>query len=139
MCANSGVGTGIQADKEQLPRQTVVLADDEPHVRAYLKSLAHRLSLEVVGEAANGLEAARLAREKRPDLVLLDLNMPIRTGEEAMQEILADNPSAKIIILSAVADRILVERCRELGATHFILKDSPFEEILEIIRDTVGR
>jgi DNA-binding NarL/FixJ family response regulator len=115
-----------------------VLADDEPHVRAYLKSLAAKLSLDVVGEAANGAEAVRLACEKRPDLVLLDLNMPIMSGEEAMQDILAENPSARIIILSAVADRQLVERCCELGAASFILKDSPFEEILDIIRETVA-
>ena len=122
---------------DQVPSRTVVLADDEPHVRAYLKSLAARLSLDVVGEAANGKEAVKLARDKRPDLILLDLNMPIMSGDEALQEILAEKPSAKVIILSAVADRELVERCSELGAANFILKDSPFEDILEIIRETV--
>ena len=115
----------------------MVVADDEPHMRVYLRSLAKSISAKIVGEASNGEEAVRLFRENRPDVLLLDLNMPVKSGEEAMGEILAEFPDAKIIVLSAVADREIVGKCCDIGAVNFILKDCPFTEMVNIVKETV--
>jgi two-component system chemotaxis response regulator CheY len=117
------------------PKKTVVIADDEAHVRLYMKALLKTLNLEVVGEAQDGFEAAALVQAKRPDLVLLDLNMPTRTGEEALEDIMTEWPTARVVMLSSVADRLSVEHCLALGALHFIRKDCSPAEIRAIILD----
>jgi|ETNmetMinimDraft_26_1059896.scaffolds.fasta_scaffold203292_2 two-component system chemotaxis response regulator CheY len=115
----------------------VVLADDEPHVRAYLRSVIKNVPAEVVGEASNGQEAIDVYSRNRPDLLLIDLNMPIVSGQEAIAKIVASSPAAKIIVLSAVSDRMLVEECRDIGASNFILKDTDPDEIVSIVRETM--
>ncbi|MDP6526015.1 MAG: response regulator transcription factor [Kiritimatiellia bacterium] len=117
----------------------VVLADDEPHVRAYLRSVIKNVPAEVVGEASNGQEAIDIYSRNRPDLLLIDLNMPIVSGQEAIAKIVANSPDAKIIVLSAVSDRMLVEECRDIGASNFILKDTDPDEIVNIVRETMRR
>lgn len=117
------------------PRPRILLADDEPHVRVYLKSVLRRLDAEIVGEAANGVEALRAFRETRPDLLLMDLNMPIRNGEEALQDIMTEFPDARVVMLSSLANRASVEKCVELGAVHYLRKDTPSREILEIVEE----
>lgn len=118
-------------------KKRVLIADDEAHVRLYMKALLKSLDLEVVGEAQDGFEAAAQAREKRPDLILLDLNMPTRTGEEALEDILTEWPEARVVMLSSVADRISVEHCLSLGALHFIRKDCSPAEIREILTELI--
>ena len=77
----------------------LVIADDEPHVRAYLRSLAGNIPAEIVGEASNGNEAAKIFAELKPDLLLLDLNMPVKSGEEALSDIISAHPEANVIML----------------------------------------
>lgn len=115
--------------------KTVVIADDEAHVRLYMKALLKTLNFDVVGEAKDGVEATTVALDKRPDLVLLDLNMPTRTGEEALEDIMTEWPTARVVMLSSVADRLSVEHCLALGALHFIRKDCSPAEIRAIILD----
>jgi two-component system, chemotaxis family, chemotaxis protein CheY len=116
----------------------VLLADDEAHVRVYLKFLLTRMRLDVVGEAANGDEAVRLYRELRPDIALLDLNMPVKTGEEALKEIMTEFPGARVIMLSSLADRETVETCASLGAINYIRKDCKPDEMREIIEESLA-
>ncbi len=116
-------------------KKTVVIADDEAHVRLYMKALLKTLNLEVVGEAQDGFGAATLTLAKRPDLILLDLNMPSRTGEEALEDILREWPQARVVMLSSVADRLSVEHCLSLGARHFIRKDCSPAEIRTILTE----
>jgi len=116
-------------------KKTVVIADDEAHVRLYMKALLKTLNLEVVGEAQDGFGAAALTQAKRPDLILLDLNMPTRTGEEALEDILREWPQARVVMLSSVADRLSVEHCLALGARHFIRKDCSPAEIRTILTE----
>lgn len=111
----------------------VVITDDEPHVRVFLRFAMNNMGLTVVGEAENGDQAIEVYRKLRPDLLLLDLNMPVKTGEEALREIRSEFPDARIVMLSSTADRESVEECALLGATHYIRKDSPFEEMREIL------
>jgi two-component system chemotaxis response regulator CheY len=117
------------------PRKTVLLADDELHVRLFLSRLVASLDMEVVGEASNGAEALALYRQKRPHMLLLDHNMPGMTGMEVLRELIREFPDARIVMLSSVADRRTVELCAELGAAHYIRKDSPFEDMVQVLRD----
>lgn len=117
----------------------VVLADDEPHVRAYLRSIMRCVPAEVVGEASNGKEAVEVFNQNEPDLMIIDLNMPLSSGQEAIARIKAQTPDATIIVLSAVSDRALVEECRSIGASNFILKDTDPQEIVTIIKETMQR
>ena len=116
----------------------VLLADDEPHVRTYFKMLMGDLKFEVAGEACNGEEAVRRYRELKPDLLVLDLNMPLKTGEEALQEIVGEFPGAVVVVLSSKADRQTIERCIELGASNYIRKDTSADDTVAIIRETLG-
>ena len=120
----------------KIPR-TVVIADDELYVRVVIRSILQSLQLNVIGEAADGEEALRVFRDKKPDLLLLDVNMPLKTGEDTLRTILADSPEARVIMFSSVADRDSVERCLELGARHYIRKDCPPDEMRRIITEVL--
>ena len=120
----------------QVPR-TVVIADDEMYVRVVVRSILESLHLNVVGEASDGEEAVRVFRDKKPDLLLLDVNMPLKTGEDTLQTILNDFPDARVIMFSSVADRNSVEKCLDLGARHYIRKDCPPDEMRRIIREVL--
>jgi two-component system chemotaxis response regulator CheY len=117
--------------------RTVVIADDELYVRVVIRSILDSLQLNVVGEAANGEEAIRVFHDKKPDLLLLDVNMPLKTGEDTLRTILNEFPEARVIMFSSVADRDSVERCLELGARHYIRKDCPPDEMRRIIREVL--
>ncbi len=116
----------------------VVLADDEFHMRAFIGALLGTMGVDVVGQAANGQDAVRLFREHRPDLILLDINMPIATGLEALAEIRKAYPSAVAVMLTSVADADSVRACLELGAANYLRKDSPIAEIKRVIGDVLG-
>jgi two-component system chemotaxis response regulator CheY len=117
--------------------RTVVIADDEMYVRVVIRSILESLQLNVVGEAADGEEALRVFRDKKPDLLLLDVNMPLKTGEDTLRTILGEFPEARVIMFSSVADRDSVERCLDLGARHYIRKDCPPDEMRRIIQEVL--
>jgi two-component system chemotaxis response regulator CheY len=120
----------------QKRKPRAVIADDERHIRMLLKTVLTKMNCEIIGEAANGQEAIDLFKNEKPDLMLLDINMPVKTGTEALQEIVADTPDAFVIILSSVADLESVKHSLELGAATYILKDTPLQEIKRIIKET---
>jgi two-component system chemotaxis response regulator CheY len=111
----------------------ILLVDDEQHIRLFIKTLLTSMKYEVVAEARNGEEAVNLYRKIRPDLVIMDINMPIKTGEEALQEIIAEFPKAKVIMLTSSAEVATVTECLSLGAVNFIRKDTPVNEIKTFI------
>jgi two-component system, chemotaxis family, chemotaxis protein CheY len=115
-----------------------MIVDDELHVRLMVKALLTSMNLEVVGEASNGQQAVELYREKRPELALMDLNMPIKTGEEALKEIISEFPDAKVIMLTSMTDLESVEKTIELGASGYIRKDCPLSEIKAMIQDVIN-
>lgn len=117
-------------------RPKVLIADDEKHCRILLKAILDSMKCDVVAEAKNGIEAIELYRRHRPHLMLLDINMPLKTGDEVLQELMLDFPNAFIIMLTSVADLESIEKCLAYGAVNYILKDNPIEEIKLIIRDT---
>ena len=117
-------------------RPRVLIAEDESHSRLLLKAILTSMNCEVVGEATTGVEAIALFKQLKPHLLLLDINMPSKTGDEVLQEIMAEYPKAFVIIMTSVADLETIERCIELGAASYIRKDTPIEEIRQTIRET---
>jgi DNA-binding NarL/FixJ family response regulator len=118
------------------PRRAVVV-DDSSAMRMGIKGILKKLGLEIVGEGANGHEAIELARVHRPDIVMLDVNMPLMTGIDAIEGILAAHPSALVIMMTSVADEESVEKCLEKGAANYVLKSSSPAAITASIQETL--
>jgi two-component system, chemotaxis family, chemotaxis protein CheY len=114
----------------------VMVADDEISCRALIKAVLNSMNCEVVGEATNGEEALLLYRKLKPHLLMLDVNMPLKTGDEVLKEIMVEFPHAFVIMLTSVVDLPTIERCLSLGASNYIRKDIPVDEMKSIIRET---
>ncbi len=114
----------------------ILVADDHAVVREGLTAmLATQPDLRLVGEAADGVEAAALARELQPDVILLDLVMPRQDGLAAIREIKRTLPEARILILTSFADDDRVFPAIKAGALGYLLKDTPRAQLLQAIRD----
>lgn len=112
----------------------VLVVDDHPLVRRGLCSeISFTRGLSVVGEARNGVEAVELARQLNPTVVLMDLVLPLKDGIEAIREIVAHNPEARILVLTSFFDDERIYSALEAGATGYILKDCPPDEVLAAI------
>jgi len=113
----------------------VVLADDQPLVRAGLRVLiADCPDLEVVGEAGTGAQAVQLARQARPDVVVMDIRMPGMDGIEATQMITAGAGTTRVVVLTTFDDDDSVYAALRAGASGFLVKDMAVEDILAAIR-----
>ena len=113
----------------------LVIAEDETVVRhALARLLATEDDIEVVEQAANGEAALRLAREHRPDVVLMDIKMPKMDGIDATRQIKDELPNCAIVILTVYQDNENVFRAIKAGATGYVLKDAPPEQTVETIR-----
>jgi len=113
----------------------VLVVDDHPIVRAGLVGLVDAADdIDVVGTGATGLEAVRLATELRPDIVLMDLRMPDLDGDEATARILAAVPSTRVVILTTYETDDAILRAIGAGASGYLLKAAPEDELLAGIR-----
>ncbi len=118
---------------------TILLAEDHTVVRQGLCSLlAADARFKVVGQALNGRDAVAMARTLRPDVILMDLSMPALNGMEATRQVLAENPAAKVIVLTAYNDDQYVERVHELGAMGFLQKSISGEQLTRAIVGVVA-
>jgi len=115
----------------------IQISDDALYTRELLKKIVKETTHEVVAEATNGDEAIELYRRVKPDLVLLDIVMPAGkstlNGMEALKRILKEDPSAKIVICSALEQQVLIEEALRVGAKDFIAKPIMPERILEAL------
>lgn len=112
----------------------ILLVDDHPIVREGLKSsLNSRKTMEVVGEASNGAEAIRLAKDLKPDIILLDINMPLMNGLDASKRLRREAPHSKIIALTMHDNKEYILRISQLGARGYVLKDSSPAELFRAI------
>src|SRR5919112_1058616 len=117
----------------------VLVADDQSMIRAGLRMLlAKESDIEVVAEAENGLDAVGKAARLNPDVVLMDIRMPVLNGVEATRRILAADELARVLILTTFdLDEYVYEALRA-GASGFVLKDDPPEQLLSAIRIVAG-
>jgi DNA-binding NarL/FixJ family response regulator len=117
----------------------VLVADDHPIVRSGIVAVLETADdVEVVGQATTGLEAVALALELRPDLVLMDLRMPGIGGDEATARILASDASIRVVILTTYESDDNILTAIEAGASGYLLKAAPQEEILAGVRSVAG-
>jgi DNA-binding NarL/FixJ family response regulator len=115
----------------------IVIADDHPIFRAGLQGLlSAQPDFQVVGEAANGREAVAVVRHASPDVLLVDLQMPELDGVNAIREIRAIAPATRILVLTTYDSDGDILRAVEAGATGYLLKDTPREELFKAIRAT---
>jgi len=113
----------------------VLLVDDHRLVRSGLTSLLGTAAdIEIVGEAADGAQAVTVVLELEPDVVLMDLSMPVMDGVSATRKILIDRPTTKIVMLSSFSDRARVRDAIAAGAIGYVLKDCTTEELLTAVR-----
>ncbi len=113
----------------------ILISDDHPIVRAGLRGvLSNQPDFEVVGEADNGAEAVALTERLKPNVVLMDLRMPEMDGVTAIGKIKADHPEVHILVLTTYDSDADILPAIETGATGYLLKDSPRDELFEAIR-----
>lgn len=119
-----------------MPKITVLLADDHTIVRQGLRSLlAAETDIEVVGEAETGRQALQLARKYLPDIVVMDIAMPLLNGLEATRQLTREVPSTKVIILSSYSDDEYVEQLTDAGAIGYLLKQTAANDLIKAIRE----
>jgi response regulator NasT len=126
------------ASSEKPSRKRVVVAEDETLIRLDLTETLDELGYEVVGEAGDGERAVALAEELRPDLVILDVKMPVLDGISAAQRIAAQR-IAPVVILTAFSQRELVERARDAGAMAYLVKPFSSADLLPAIEMALSR
>lgn len=117
----------------------ILAADDHPLIRAGLVNfLATEPELHVVAEAANGEEALEKYRDLRPDIVLMDLSMPLMDGVSATRAILDEFPEAKVIVLTTYAGDEDIHRALDAGAKGYLVKDMVVSDVLNVVRTVHG-
>jgi len=122
-----------------MDKVTVIVVDDHPVVRDGLASMLETQDdIEVVGQAANGASAVKAYLALRPDVLVLDLQMPKMDGFEAATRVIAADPAARILVMTTYDGDEDIVRCLRLGAKGYLVKDTPFEEILTAIRIVGG-
>jgi DNA-binding NarL/FixJ family response regulator len=121
--------------KKEVPSIRVLLAEDHELVRAGIRSLLEKMpDVEVVGEAGNGREALELVRSELPNLVLMDIAMPVLGGLETLPRIIKNFPSIKVVILSAYGTEEYVSRAFRSGASGYLLKYAATVELELVIK-----
>src|SRR5512143_3452875 len=114
----------------------VLLVDDHTVVRQGLRALlASEEDIEVMGEAENGRQAVMLARKTPPDVVVMDVAMPLLNGLEATRQILKIVPSAKVLVLTSYGDDDCVRQLIEAGATGYLMKHTAANDLIHAIRE----
>jgi len=118
---------------------TVLLTDDHALVRTGIKRLLEdSKKVKIVGEASNGEESLDLAHKLKPDIILMDVNMPGIGGVEACRRILERNPKQKIIVLTVYTEKTFPKRMLEIGAKGYLTKECAVSEIIEALNIVNG-
>jgi DNA-binding NarL/FixJ family response regulator len=118
-------------------RITALIADDEPHVRAYLRLVLRSLGVTTMWEAGDGVEALRVYEDQAPSVVLLDVNMPMLTGEGVIHALAQRFPEAAVVVVTSQSEHETVKRFAELGAIGYVLKQQPREVVTKMIAEAL--
>ena len=116
----------------------ILIVDDAAFMRMMIKDILTKNGYEVVAEAANGVEAVELYKSHQPDLVTMDITMPEMDGIEAVKQIKAVNPAAKVIMCSAMGQQSMAMDAIKAGANDFIVKPFQADRVLEAVKKIVG-
>jgi DNA-binding NarL/FixJ family response regulator len=117
----------------------LLIVDDHPVVRDGLRGMfAGDPGIEVVGEAGDGAEAVALASEREPDVILMDLHMPVTDGVTAIRQLAEQGSASRILVLTTYDQDSYVLPAIEAGATGYLLKDAPRDELLRAVRAVAG-
>lgn len=116
----------------------VLIVDDAAFMRMMIKDILSKNGFEVVGEAENGAKAVEKWQELRPDLTTMDITMPEMDGISAVKQIKKIDPSAKVIMCSAMGQQAMVIEAIQSGARDFIVKPFQPDRVLEAVRKAVG-
>ena len=117
------------------PKISIILIDDHTLFRSGIKALlARQVDCEVVGEAADGLSGVKLVEQHKPDVVLLDLDMPVMNGREALAQILSSQPQQTVVMLTVSEDSEDLTECMRLGARGFLLKNINADFLVDAIK-----
>ena len=116
----------------------VLIVDDAAFMRMMIKDILNKNGYEVAGEAENGLKALEKYKELTPDLVLMDITMPEMNGIDAVKNIKAIDPGAKIVMCSEMGQQAMVIESIQAGAKDFIVKPFQADRVLEAVRKVVG-
>lgn len=112
----------------------VLICDDATFMRNVLKDLLTNAGFDVIGEASNGNEAVAMFKTLKPDVVTMDITMPEKDGIAAVREIIAIEPRAKIVMCSAMGQKVMVLDAIKAGAKDFIVKPFEKERVIEIMQ-----
>lgn len=115
----------------------LLLVDDEKHIRQLVHAVLSDFKGEIVGEATNGQEAVDMYKQLNPDIVFMDINMPVKDGREALKEIIAFDADARVVMLTSLTDMETVKDCMELGASNYVRKDSTIAELRGLFNDVL--
>lgn len=118
--------------------KNILIVDDAAFMRMMIKDILSKNGYEVVGEADNGLKAVEKYKELTPDLVLMDITMPEMSGIDAVKNIKAIDPGAKIVMCSAMGQQAMVIESIQAGARDFIVKPFQADRVLEAVRKVLG-
>jgi two-component system chemotaxis response regulator CheY len=117
---------------------SVLICDDAIFMRRMISDILSQAGYRVAGEAANGLQAVEMYRALKPDLVTMDIVMPDMGGIDAVREIIREDPSARILMCSAMGQQALVIEAIEAGARDFIVKPFQPGRVLEAVQRVLG-
>jgi two-component system chemotaxis response regulator CheY len=116
----------------------VLIVDDALFMRSMIRDIFSREGFEVVGEAENGAEAVRLTRELKPDLITMDIVMPVMDGIAALQQIVQADGTANVIMVSALGQESLISEAIGAGARDFIVKPFQAVRVLKVVQSVLG-
>ena len=118
--------------------KNILICDDAAFMRMMIKDILTKNGYNIVGEAENGAKAVEKYQELKPDLVLMDITMPEMDGIQALKAIKAADPSATVIMCSAMGQQAMVIESIQSGAKDFIVKPFQQDRVLEAVRKVVG-
>ena len=118
--------------------KTIMLVDDAAFMRMMLKDILTKNGYEVIGEAANGVQAVEKYNELKPSLTILDITMPEMDGIQAAKQIKQADSSAKIIMCSAMGQQAMVVDAIQSGARDFIVKPFQADRVIEAVKKVIG-
>lgn len=135
----AAIATSYGKEDQDKQMTTIVLADDHKIVRQGIKALLEtEPDFSLVGEAADGLEAARLVKQLQPDILIVDLTMPGMSGIEVTARVRQDSPQTRVVVLSMHSVEAYVLRSLEAGATSYVVKESGIEHLIQAVRETMA-